>query len=141
MAFVQQSSIPPEQQNQYGQVGQTRPNPLALLPPQAGGSTGQGVGAGGPAPTQPSSTQFGSNASKLSDYLSANKDQIQAQGSKIAGDLGTQFGQVQSDINQAAQGVSGQVNAGYAPLNQGVISAAAADPTGFAADPNNVKAF
>src|SRR4029077_3042030 len=67
--------------------------------------------------------------------------QIQAQGSKSAGDRGTQFGQVQSDINQAAQGVSGQVNAGYAPLNQGVISAAAADPTGFAADPNNVKAF
>ncbi len=145
MAFVQ-SPIPEEEQNQLGPAGQTTPNPLGMLPPQAaqtGGSAGQGGGsqAGGAAPTKGTPTQFGSNASKLGDYLKANQDQVQNMAGNIAGNLGQQFGNVKGSIDQAGQQFGGMVSGGYTPYDPTVINQAAANPTGFAAKPENVKAF
>lgn len=142
MAFVT-PPINPEEQNQFAPGGLTTPNPAAMLPPQtteSGGSAGAGT-VGGGAPSQGTPTQFGSNASKLSDYLAANADQTQTMGNQIAGNLTSQFGQVQGDVDKAGTDFGSQVSASYTPSNPGVVSAAAADPTKFASDPNNVAAF
>lgn len=144
MAFVQ-SPLPDEQQNKLGQSGTTTPNPLSLLPPQAaqtGGSAGSGGGAqAGSAPSVGTSTQFGSNASRLSDYLSANKDQVQGMANNIAGGLGSQYQGVKGNIDQAGQNFANTVQQGFTPYNKDVISGVSNDPTNFAKDPNNVKAF
>lgn len=142
MAFVS-SGIPPEEQNKQAQQGVTTPNPLAQLPPNAGpgsGSAGQGGGGTNQAGLG-TPTQFGSPASKLSDYLAANAPQVAQEGQNIAGNLNTQFGQTQSDIGQAGQAFGSQVAGGYAPPNQDVVNQAAANPTDFAANPSNVAAF
>ena len=145
MAYVQ-SPIPQEQQNQQGPSGTTTPNPLQQMPPQStqtGGSVGQGGGAAPNASTPGigTPTQFGSNASKLSDYLAANTDQVKGMGQNIAGTLGTNFNQIQGDVNQAGQDFANTVQAGYAAPNPDLVGKAAADPTGFVKDPNNVKDF
>jgi hypothetical protein len=143
MAYVQ-NPIPDNQANQNAPQGQTTPNPLGQMPPQGptptGGSSGQ-TGSGGGTPGVGTSTQFGSNASKLSDYLSANAPQIQSMGNQIAGNLGTQFGQVQGDVNTAAGNFGNAVSAGYAPEDTGLVNQATSNPTQFVQDPNNVSAF
>lgn len=145
MAFVN-SPLPQEQQNQFGPTGQTTANPLALLPPQAaqtGGSAGQGGGAqgGGAAPSVGTPTQFGSSASRLSDYLKANQDQVQNMANQISGNLGTQFGNVKGSIDQAGQDFGNQVSSGYTPYNPDTISQVSSNTVDFAAKPENVKAF
>lgn len=145
MAYVQ-APIPQNEANLAGPQGQTTPNPLSQLPPQGtqptGGSAGQGGSAGGTnAPGVGTSTQFGSNASKLSDYLSANAPQIQSEGNQIAGNLTSQFGQVQGDVNTAAGAFGNQVNAGYTPQNTDLVNQAAANPTQFVQNPQNVTDF
>jgi hypothetical protein len=144
MAFVS-SALPQEEQNQFAPSGQTTANPLALLPPQAaqtGGSAGQGGATqGGAAPSSGTSTQFGSNASKLGDYLKANQDQVQGMANQIAGGLGSQFSGLQSNIDQAGQSFGSQVQGGYTAPNADIVKQAAANPTDFASNPDNVKAF
>lgn len=144
MAFVQ-SPLPPEQQNQLGPQGQTTPNPLALLPPQAaqtGGSVGQGGGSSAPtAPGVGSSTQFGSNASRLSDYLQANQDQTQAMANQIAGQMGTNLGGLKSSIDTAGTTFGQSVAGGYTPLDPTLVGNVQANPTAAAANPQNVSEF
>jgi hypothetical protein len=136
--------LPPEQQNQYAPQGQTTPSPAGGAPPQTGGSSGTGAGAskaGGEPSSQGTPTQFGSSASKLSDYLSANAPQIQNQANTVAGNLNNQYAQVGTDINAAANQFGQQVQGGYAATNQNIVNQALANPTGFVSNPGNVSAF
>ncbi len=139
--------LPQDEQNQNAPQGQTTNNPQnggAGLPPQgAGGSVGAATGGAkaGSSPATGTSTQFGSSASKLGDYLSANAPQIQNQANNIVGGLNNQYGQVNQDITNAANQFQSQVQGGYAASNPDVVNQAKNDVTGFAKDPNNVKAF
>ena len=139
MAYVS-DPIPQNEQNQFAPTGQTTPNPMSQLPPQAGGSVGQG-GSGGTAPGTGTPTQFGSNASKLSDYLTANADQVQGMGNQVAGQLGQNFNQVQGDVNAAGQGFQQAVSGGYTPYNADIVNQATSDPTQFVQNADNVTAF
>src|ERR1017187_9231180 len=140
------SFIPNDNQNQQAPQGQTTPNPLAAgaPPPQSGGSTGTGATAtskGGAPASQGTPTQFGSSASKLGDYVSANAPQIGQQATNVTNGLNQQYGQVQGDITNAANQFGQSVQGGYTAGNQDVVNQATANPTQFASDPNNVKAF
>jgi hypothetical protein len=138
--------IPPEQQNQNAPQGVTTPNPQAtaggMPPPTSGGSSGAGAtGAKVGGTSQGTSTQFGSSASKLGDYLSANAPQIQGQANTLSGNLNNQYQQLGTEIGQGAAGFGQAVNAGYTAQNPGLVDQAAANPTGFAATSGNVDAF
>lgn len=128
MAYV--PPIPQNEQNQNAPSGQTTTNPLQSMPPQSGGSSGQGGGATGTpsAPGSASPSQFGSNASNLSSYLSANAPQIQGMGQNIAGSLNNQFGQVQGDVNTAAGNFGNEVNSGYTADNPTLDQTVASNP-------------
>lgn len=134
--------LPPEQQNQYAPQGATS-GAGTNAPPQTGGSAGTGAGASkaGSPSSAGTPTQFGSSASKLGDYLTANAPQIGAQAQNVASGLNTQYGQVANDITNAANQFGQSVQGGYAAPNQDVVNQATANPTQFASDPNNVKAF
>lgn len=145
MAFVSQP-LPQEQQNQLGPTGQTTPNPLSLLPPQAaqtGGSAGQGGGAQGQstAPSVGTSTQFGSNASKLGDYLQANQDQVQQMANQIAGQMGQNYSNIQQGIGQAGQQFGQQVQGGYTPTDPTLLQNVQQNPTAVAGNPQQLQSF
>lgn len=134
------SFLPPNEQNQQAPQGQTTPNPMGVgaPPPTGGGSAGTGQAKGSITGTP---TQFGSSASKLGDYLSANAPQIQNQAQGVAQGLNNQYQQVGTDINAATNQFGQQVQGGYAAQNQDVVNQALANPTQFASNPNNVSAF
>lgn len=129
--------LPPEQQNQQTPQGQTM---AGSPPPQSGGSTGGGTTTSKTA-SSGTPTQFGSSASKLGDYLTANAPQITNQANQVVSGLNQQYGQIQGDIGNAANQFGQQVSQGYAAPNQDVVNQAVVNPTQFANDPNNVKAF
>jgi len=138
MAYVPQQ-IPDEEKNQFGSKNPTTPNPV---PPQTGGSSGAAAQGGGPAaPGVGTSTQFGSNAAKLSDYLKANAPQVQDFGNKVAGNLTGQYNQAMGAVDTGFGDFNTQVNQGYAQPNQELVKQAAANPTEFAKNPENVKGF
>lgn len=137
MAYVPTPQIPEDQQNIYARKDQTTPNPI---PPQTGGSAGGGTG-GGAAPGVGTSTQFGSNAAKLSDYLKANAEQVQGFGNQIAGNLTQNYNQTMGDINSAFGNFGQQVTQGTPQLDQSKIDAAAKNPSGFVSNPDDVKSF
>lgn len=138
------SFLPISEENKDAGTGQTTnaPGTDTAQPPQTGGSVGDESG-GAPAKgsSTASPTQFGSSASKLGDYLSANAPQIGQQADALAGTLNTQYGNLNQGITDAANQFQSQVQGGYAAPNQGIVGQAMADPTNFASDPNNVKAF
>lgn len=138
MAYLAKQ-INEDEQNKFGLNQPSTPNPL----PQAGGSAGASPSGGGSkaAPGFPSSTQFGSNAAKLSDYLSANKDQVDAYGNKIAGDLTNTYNQTLGDIDKGVNNFNTQVGQGYAQNNPDFIGQAASDPTNFVKNQDNVSKF
>jgi hypothetical protein len=130
--------LPIEEQNQQAPTGTTSAgNP----PPQTGGSSG---GGGAPAKTGSATgtpTQFGSSASKLGDYLTANAPQIQNQANQVVQGLNQQYGQVGQDITNAANQFGQSVAGGYAAPNQDLVNQALANPTQFVQNPGNVQAF
>lgn len=130
------------QENQYAPQGQTTPNPAGEAPPQSGGSAGDESG-GGNAKTSAGGTptQFGSSASKLGDYLSANAPQVQSQADKMAGGLNAQYGQLQGGIQNAANQFGQQVQGGYAAPNKELVNQAFSNPSQFVMNPDSVKAF
>src|SRR4029077_12441790 len=134
------SFLPINEQNQLAPTGQTTnlPSSQGGAPPATGGSTGAGTAKGAITGTP---TQFGSSASKLGDYLSANAPQIQNQAAGVAGGLNTQYNQVGTDITNATNQFGQQVNAGYNAANPDLTTQALANPTQFAAKPENVTAF
>jgi hypothetical protein len=140
MAFVN-PAIDESEENKFGPTGTTTPSPEA--PPTDTGSTGSGssIGGAGAAPTQATSTQFGSSASKLSDYLAANAPQIESMGSDIAGKFNTQYGQLQGDINKAGSDFGTAVSGGYAAANPELVGRAMSNPAGFVQNAGDVSAF
>lgn len=145
MAFVS-SPLPQEEQNQLSGTGQTTPNPMGLLPPQAtqtGGSSGQaGATAGsGPTPGIGTSTQFGSGASRLGDYLKANQDQVQQMANNISGNINSQFNSVQKGVDQAASQFGSQVQAGYTPTDPTVLKQVQDNPVQAAGNADTVSSF
>jgi hypothetical protein len=62
-------------------------------------------------------------------------------GQNIASGLTNQAGQVTGDINADQAAVDAQVQAQNTPVNQDLINQAAANPSQFVQDPNNVAAF
>lgn len=137
MAFVP-SQIPEEEQNKFAPTGQTTPNPI---PPQSGGSAGVGGQAKNTPPGVGSSTQFGSNAAKLSDYLAVNKPQIENWGNQIAGNLTQNYTNTMNDVNQGVGAFNSQVQKGTPSADANFISQAAANPTDFVKNPDNVSKF
>src|SRR5579864_7687242 len=138
------SFLPINEQNQQAPQGQTTNAPTSSgnVPAQTGGSAGAGAGGGAAKGSMTGTpTQFGSSASKLGDYLSANAPQIQNQANTVAQGLNTQYGQVGTDITNAANQFNQQVQGGYAAPNQDIVQQALANPTQFASNPSNVSAF
>lgn len=132
MAYVPRQ-LPEDQENQFARSELTTPNPQ----PSAGGS----AGASATAPGVGSSTQFGSNAAKLSDYLKVNKPQVEAFGNEVAQNLTDTYNQTRGAIDQGITGFDQSVSAGYARPDQTKLNAAFSNPVGFASDPNNVSQF
>ncbi len=136
------SFLPISEQNQQAPTGQTTPAPNAGQPaPQSGGSTGAGSPGGPKSASTGTPSQFGSSASKLGDYLSANAPQITQQAGQVTAGLNNQYDTLNQGITNAANQFGQQVSQGYAAPNQDVVNQAVANPTQFAQDPNNVKAF
>ena len=136
------SFLPISEENQQAPTGATTPSPTGTPPPQGGGSAGAGqTGGGATGASTGSPTQFGSSASKLGDYLTANAPQIQGQADKVAGGLNTQYQGLQNEVAQGGQQFGQQVQGGYAAPNQDIVNQATSNPTQFASDPNNVKGF
>lgn len=135
------SFLPIDQQKEADQAAQQTTNfPAGEAPPTSGGSAGEE--SGGPKTSATGTpTQFGSSASKLGDYLSANAPQIQNQATNVTGKLNTQYGQLQQGITDTANQFGQQVQQGYAAPNKEVVNQAISNPTQFTADPNNIKAF
>lgn len=133
MAFA----IDPNEEQQQNQPGQ----PQAQAPVSTSSAPGAGP-SGAKTPTGAASNQTTAQPfTNLQSYLTANAPQIQNQANTISGNLNSQYGQVQGDVNKGASDFGQQVQAGYAAENPTLVSQAAANPTNFAQDPNNVKAF
>lgn len=139
------SYLPPDQTNNQAPSGTTTNAPGQLPPQGAGGSVGAGTTGGAPkagaAPNTGTANQFGSSASKLGDYLSANAPQIQQQAGNVASGLNNQYGQVSADVTNGANQFQQSVNNGYTAQNTGLVDQAFQNPTGFVTDPNNVSGF
>lgn len=137
--------LPPEQENNLAPTGQTtaQPQGTGTPPPQSGGSAGAGGSApkAGASPSSGSPTQFGSSASKLGDYLSANAPQIQSQANNVAGSLNNAYGQVSTDINNSAAQFGQQVQGGYTAGDQNLVNNASQNTQQFVQDPNNIAGF
>ena len=135
------SFLPISEENQQAPGGQTTNAPSAAPPPQTGGSAGAASSAPAKGVTAGSPTQFGSSASKLGDYLSTNAPNITNQANTLAGTLNQQYGALNQGITDAANQFGQQVQGGYAASNPDTVNQAIANPSQFASDPNNVKAF
>lgn len=138
------SFLPISEENQQAPVGQTtnQPGQAGGQPPPmtSGGSVGGGTTGGAGASTG-SPTQFGSSASKLGDYLTANAPQVQGQANNVANSLTNQYQGVSGDINNASTTFGQQVQGGYTQANPDLVSQAASNPTGFATTPGNISGF
>ena len=144
MAFVQDAQNDPNAQ----QPSTTGTNaPMNQLPQTSSGGTGGATGAntstsGGPqgAPAVPTSTKA-PPVQDLQAYLTANAPQAAGMGGAIAQNLTNQGQQVTGDINADQQAFDQSVQASNDAPNQELINQAAANPTQFLQDPNNVQQF
>lgn len=137
MAFVPNQQDP-NQQNQPS--GQGMPGiGMGLAPVSTSSAPGAGPGAPGSASGANQST--GQPFANLSAYLTANAPQIQSQANTISGGLNTQYGNLQNEVNQGVQNFGQQVQSGYTPVNQDMLSQIQTSPVQFASNPTNVQNF
>lgn len=129
MAYVPRL-IPEDQENQFARTEATE------TPPVAGGSAGTG---GNAAPGVGTSTQFGSNAAKLTDYLKANESQVNEFGQQVAGDLTRRYNETLGNINQGVNQFTSDVGAQYTPPDPTKVNEALQDPSTFVKNSNNVQ--
>jgi hypothetical protein len=138
------SFLPIKDENKEAPTGQTTnaPGVDTTAPPQTGGSVGEQA-SGAPPKTSASGspTQFGSSASKLGDYLSANAPQIGQQAETLAGNLNQQYTDLNRGITDAAKQFQGSVQGGYAAPDKDLVSRALQDPNAFTQNPEDVQAF
>lgn len=126
-----------QQQNAAAPASGGAPN--ATPAPTQTGATAPGAKTA--SPDTASSTAPGTAATNVNQYLSANAPQTQQYANGVSSGLNNQYGQIQSDVNSAANNFQGQINSGYTPEDTSVVNNAAANPTAFVTDPNNVSAF
>lgn len=135
MAYIPQ--VPENERNKFGLTDPTTPTPA-----QGGGSSGAATqGQGGAAPGVGTPTQFGSNAAKLSDYLKANEPQVAAFGDKVAGKLTEGYNQAKGGIDTGFGTFGQQVSQGYSPYNEELVNRAAATPSEFVKNQEDVNKF
>ena len=108
-------------------------------PPTTG--TAIGTGAGDKTPNQPSSSVAPAPFTNLGSYLAVNAPQIQGMAEKVSGQLGQTYETAKGAVDTGAQAIQNQIAGGYAAPNQALVEQAAANPTEFAATPENVAAF
>lgn len=136
------SFLPINEQNQQAPTGQTTNAPAGNPPPVSSGSAGTATGGGGAKGSITASPiQFGSSASKLGDYLSANAPQITNQANAVAGKFNDQYSQLNQGIQNAANQFNQQVQGGYAAPDQNIVNQAVSNPTQFTATPENIAKF
>lgn len=136
MAYVSKQ-IPEDEQNQTGRTDPTTPNPA----PEGGGSAGTAAPGGNAIPGVGTSTQFGSNAAKLSDYLKANQGQVEDFGNEIAGKLTQGYNDTLGSIDQGANDFNQQVNQGYAQYDPTLVGRAGTNPNDFTKNQDDVSKF
>jgi hypothetical protein len=119
-------------------------NQLPVTSSGAGaGATSTNTSAGGSpqgAAAVPNSTQA-PPVQNLQAYLEANQPQAVQMGQNIAGNISQQGNQVTGDINADQAAVDAQVQSQNVVPNQDLVSRAAADPTQFVTNPDDVAAF
>lgn len=132
-------AVDPTQDQQNQQPGNASAQGVA--PVTTSSAPGAGP-SGAKTPTgAPTSAQAAQPFTNLQTYLTANAPQISQQANTISGNLTNQYGQVNNDISAGSTAFQNQVSAGFTPENSQVVQNAAANPTQFVTDPNNVKAF
>lgn len=122
--------------NQEENKNQPQTSPLAA-PTSSSAPSGPAPSGGKSAPQSTPAQPF----QNLQAYLGANTPQVNQQASNIASNLGTQYGQVKSDIDTANTNFGNQVNSGYTPANTDLTGRAASNPSDFVTNPNDVTAF
>ncbi len=139
MAFLSQTQ---DQQNQQGQQQNQIPTvpQIPSLQGTSGGSAGQGAGTGSTNTASPGGAPS-SPWQNITGYLNANAGQAGSVANTIAGNLGTQYNNANQGIQQANQNFGQQIESARVPYNATAASQAAANPTQYASDPNNVAAF
>lgn len=133
-------SLDEENLNKQGQQADTDNAPSPQAPPTTSSAPGAGPGAATGKAQTPQSAPA-QPFQNLNAYLTANAPQVQQQATNVANDLNTQYGQIQSDINQGKTDFGNQVQGGYVKPNEDLVNQAATNTAQFAQDPNNVKAF
>lgn len=128
--------------DQPGQTEQDKLNQQSPLnqPPTTGAAVGT-AGAGDKTPNQPSSSVAPAPFTNLGSYLQVNAPQIQGMAEKVSGQLGQTYETAKGAVDTGAQAIQNQITSGYAAPNQALVEQAAANPTQFAATPENVAAF
>lgn len=121
----------PDQNDQEQQQGQN--TQMNQLPSTAGGGP-QGATA------VPNATKA-PPVQDLRAYLAANAPQAAQMGQKIAGNIADETGRVTGDVNAAQAGVQSQINAQTVTPNADLVSRAAANPSEFVKNPEDVAAF
>lgn len=112
----------------------------ALPTTGGGGGAAPAAGGGNPmqAPTAPSASQGFAN---INQYLAANKDQAPQVAGTIASNLNNQYTGLQGTIDTAANQAGEAVKGGSTAYDPNLVNSAVSNPSGFAADPNNLAAW
>jgi len=135
MAFVQTSNDPNAQQPGNPQ------SPMNQPPVTASGTGAGATGApSGGSSAVPASTQA-PPVQDLKAYLSANAPQAVGMGQTIAGGLNQEYQTAAGDINAAKTAQDQAVQAGSVTPNSDLVSQAAANPTQFVQNQQNVNDF
>lgn len=133
MATIQNQQDDENQQNSSG--------PTTIS--GSGGAGGSGKASGVSQVQQNVNPQASQGYTDVASYLNANQNQEGSNqlGQQVASNLTNKYNQTKTGIDQSAQQFQGQVNQGYIPQNTDLINQVAANPTGAASDPNQLKAF
>lgn len=120
-----------EQNQQAAQTGQ----PIPTGAPVASSASA------GKSPNQPTSAAPPAPFTNLQSYLSVNAPQIQGMAGKVADQLGNTYNTAKGTIDTAGQNFSNAVKGGYAAPDQSLVDQAAANPTEFVKNADNVTNF
>lgn len=138
MAFVPDTNDP----NAQNQPGQQSPMNQAPQTATGGASTSTNVPAGTSqgAASVPGSTQA-PPVQDLQAYLTANAPQAVGMGQQIAGGLNQEYQTAVGNVNSAQTAQDQSIQSGSVAPNTDLVSSAAADPTQFVQNPQNVQDF
>lgn len=131
-----------DDQNKKNQAAPLSSDSQSSQPVTTSSAPGSSSMGGAKSPTgSPSNKQAAQPFTNLNAYLSANAPQIEQQANTIAGNLTNQYGQTKGQIDTGVQDFNQQVSGGYTAPNQDIVNQAAANPTQFVQNPDNISAF